>query len=59
MDGSAQGYEAILDPDEQRIVAEVTFLGASLGRIPGVVVGTPKREDPVGDGAAGLPLAFK
>jgi hypothetical protein len=37
------GYEAILDPGEQRIVAEVTLLGTSLSRIPGVVVGRRRR----------------
>jgi hypothetical protein len=54
-----QGYEAILDPDQQRIVAEVTLLGTSLSRIPGVVVGPPETDEPVTDGAAGLRLAFK
>ena len=54
-----QGYEAILDPDQRRIVAEVTFLGTSLRRIPGVVVGAPEKDEPVARDIAGLRLAFR
>lgn len=50
MDGSA-GYEAIIDPDEQRIVAQITLLGTSLTRIPGVVVGPPEKDEAPGASA--------
>ena len=53
------GYEAILDPDEQRIVAAVTLRGTALSKVPGAVVGPPEAIEPVSEGIAQLRVAFR
>jgi DNA-binding CsgD family transcriptional regulator len=52
------GYEAILDPGEQCIVAQVTLRGTPLSKIPGVIVGSPEQAEPISEDIAKLRIAF-
>ncbi|MEU8243376.1 hypothetical protein AB0C07_34415 [Actinoplanes missouriensis] len=57
-----QGYQAILDPNGQRIVAAVTLRGTTLSNIPGVVIRPPEEEpneELVSGSVAELRAAFR
>lgn len=53
------GYEAILDPEQQCIIAAVTVRGTILSKIPGAVIGPPEEAEPVSDQVAGRRVAFR